>query len=91
MAEADRFIDSETIIRRTIQYGLKHYPDLDREGHLRRTIEHLKEKYGRGGYLKVWLPWSDNAKRLEALRQKIDNPASIYPIFDRLYREETTN
>ena len=91
VAEADRFIDSETIIRRTIQYGLKHYPDLDREGHLRRTIEHLTEKYGRGGYLKVWLPWSDNAKRLEALRQKIDNPASIYPIFDRLYREETTN
>lgn len=26
VAEADRFIDPETIIRRTVQYGLSHYP-----------------------------------------------------------------
>ena len=91
VAEADRFIDSETIIRRTVQYGLKHYPDLDREGHYHRTVEHLENKYGRNGYLKIWLPWSDNAKRLEDLRQLIDNPSAIYKLFDRIYREETEN
>ena len=33
VAEADRVIDAETVIRRTIQYGLDHYPSLDRDGH----------------------------------------------------------
>ena len=49
VAEADRVIEGETIIRRTIQFGLNNYPDLDREGHIKRAIGHLKEKYGRGG------------------------------------------
>ena len=91
VAEADRFIDGETIIRRTIQYGLKNYPDLDREGHYHRTLEHLEKKYGRNGYLKIWLPWSDNAERLESLRQIIDNPKEIYKLFDRIFLEETRN
>ncbi|MBQ4027348.1 MAG: HD domain-containing protein, partial [Bacteroidales bacterium] len=49
VAEADRLIEPLTIIRRTVQYGLDHYPDLDKEGHWQRTLEHLKEKYGDGG------------------------------------------
>lgn len=71
VAEADRLIDGDTIIRRTIQFGFKHYPDLDREGHVARAVSHLEEKYGRGGYLKLWIPWSDNAVRLSALQDLI--------------------
>ena len=77
VAEADRVIDSETIIRRTIQFGHKHYPDLDREGHIARAVEHLHEKYGRGGYLKLWIPWSDNAPRLAALQDLIDDDTKL--------------
>ena len=33
VAEADRCIEPLTILRRTIQYGLAHYPQLDRQGH----------------------------------------------------------
>ena len=36
VAEADRIINGETIVRRTIQFGLSHYPELDREGHWER-------------------------------------------------------
>ena len=68
VAEADRVIEGETIIRRTIQFGFKHYPGLDRAAHIARAVEHLNEKYGRGGYLKLWIPWSDNAVRLAALQ-----------------------
>lgn len=89
VAEADRFIDSETIIRRTIQYGLKNYPDLDREGHFNRAIQHLNEKYGPNGYLKIWLPWSDNAKRLEKLQQIIADQSALREIFEHIYQEET--
>ena len=88
VAEADRVIEGETIIRRTIQFGFKHYPSLDRDGHIARAVEHLNEKYGRGGYLKLWIPWSDNAVRLAALQDLIaDTPALICEverIFDDL-------
>lgn len=77
VAEADRVIDAETIIRRTIQFGLKHYPGLDREAHIERAVSHLKEKYGRGGYLKLWIPWSDNASRLHALQDIIADDDAI--------------
>jgi uncharacterized protein len=76
VAEADRVIDTDTIIRRTIQFGHKHYPDLSPAEHLERAVSHLKEKYGRGGYLKLWISWSDNSARLNALQDLIaDEPA----------------
>ena len=83
VAEADRQIDSLTIIRRTISYGLSHYPELDREGHWLRTLEHIREKYADGGYLKLWIPESDNARKLEDLRELIRRPALLREIFDR--------
>ena len=90
VAEADRVIDGETIIRRTIQYGLKHYPDLDEAGHIRRAIDHLHEKYGRGGYLKLWIPWSDNAVHLNALQDLIDDASAlrdeVVRVFDAVVR-----
>ena len=85
VAEADRVIEGETIIRRTIQYGLKNYPDLDREGHVLRAIGHLKEKYGRGGYLKLWIPWSDNAVRLSRLQDIIADETSVRHEVERIF------
>jgi uncharacterized protein len=85
VAEADRVIDGETIIRRTIQFGFTNYPGLDREGHIRRAIDHLREKYGRGGYLKLWIPWSDNAVRLNALQDIIADDSAVYRETVRIY------
>lgn len=89
VAEADRFIEPETIIRRTIQYGLANYPQLDRAGHYRRTIEHLNEKYGPKGYLKVWIQWSDNAKNLKKLHALLTDKSRLDEIFNRIFDEET--
>ena len=77
VAEADRVIDGETIIRRTIQFGLNNYPELDRQGHIERAVSHLHEKYGRGGYLKLWIPWSDKAARLAELQDLIEDDDGI--------------
>ena len=85
VAEADRLIDGETIIRRTIQFGFKHYPELGREGHIDRAIGHLIEKYGRGGYLKLWIPWSDNAANLHALQDIIADEAAIRSLVEQAY------
>ena len=89
VAEADRFIDAETIVRRTIQYGLAHYPELDKIGHYNRTIQHLNEKYGPDGYLKVWIPWSDNAANLKKLHALLADRAVLNTLFNRLFTEET--
>ncbi len=85
VAEADRVIDAETIILRTVQFGFTHYPGLDREGHIERAVAHLKEKYGRGGYLKLWIPWSDNAIRLNALQNTIADDSAIHRETVRIY------
>ena len=77
VAEADRVIEGDTIIRRTIQFGQKHYPELCREEQIERAVAHLKEKYGRGGYLKLWIPWSDNAVRLNALQDVIADDKAV--------------
>jgi uncharacterized protein len=88
VAEADRVIDSETIIRRTIQYTLANHPTLNREEGYERMIEHLHEKYDYGGYLKLWIEGSQNEVRLEELRQLIAAPDRLREIYERIYDEE---
>ena len=90
MAEADRVIDPATIIRRTVQYGLANYPALDREGHYARCLDHLQKKYAEGGYLRLWIAESDNARRLEELRSMIRDPQRLRAIFDTAFDAETT-
>ena len=85
VAEADRFIDPDTVVRRTIQYGLEHYPELDKQGHYERMVQHLREKYGRGGYLHLWFDHSPNAERLETLRQMIDYEEALRRKFEEYY------
>ena len=89
VAEADRVIVPESIIRRTIQFTLTHHPTLNREEGYNRLLEHLGEKYDYGGYLRLWLPESDNAQRLEELRQIIANRPLLKTIYERIYEEES--
>lgn len=89
VAEADRQIVPETVIRRTVQFGFSHYPELDREGHWQRTCEHLHEKYAEGGYLKLWIPESSNSARLAELRDIIRDKARLRALFDRYFEEES--
>ena len=86
VAEADRMIDPETVIRRTIQFGLTHYPELDRESHWRRTLEHLHEKYAEGGYLHLLIPGSPNEEPLARLREIIRDERRLREYFDNIYK-----
>lgn len=85
LAEADRQIDPELTVRRTVQYGLSHYPEMDKEGHWRRMVEHLNEKYAEGGYLKLLIPESDNAARLAELRELMRDETRLRAIFEKEY------
>lgn len=87
VAEADRVIDPDTTLRRTVSYGLSHAPELDREGQYARFCEHLTSKYAPGGYLKLYVPESKNRERLERLQALIAAPERLREAFDALYDE----
>lgn len=91
IAEADRDIIPMKILRRTVQFGLEHYPELGKEEHWNRFVSHLHEKYYYGGYLKLFIPESRNAARLEELRQVIADEERLRSVFEEIYKEETQN
>lgn len=71
VAEADRQIDPDDVIFRTMAYSRKLYPDGDFETLYQRSLEHLHEKYAEGGYLRLWLNSERNQRGLAALRDLI--------------------
>ena len=48
----------------------------------------MQEKYAEGGYLRLWIPESPNAARLDELRSIIRDKARLRALFDRFYDEE---
>ncbi|MBQ9655351.1 MAG: HD domain-containing protein [Prevotella sp.] len=90
VAEADRDLDPETVIRRTIQFGLSNYPEMNSEGHWQRFMQHMDEKYSVNGYIRLWIQGSDNERALNTLRSLIAQPLKMREVFTRIFKEETT-
>lgn len=88
LAEADRLIDPLLIMERTLQFGLSHYPELTPDLHVERALEHLREKYGPRGYLRLWIPGSDNERHLHELWRMMDDEPGmrlrLRNLFDQL-------
>lgn len=85
VAEADRDLTPETVIRRTIQFGLSNYPEMDHEGHWKRFCQHMNEKYSVNGYIRLWIHGSENERNLNELRSLIVQPAALRKVFDRIF------
>jgi uncharacterized protein len=85
VAEADRHIDPETILRRTMQFGLKQNPEADFEWHFNRAYQHMLEKYAEGGYMRLWLNSKRNVEGLNALRAIIHDKEVLRKICKRLF------
>jgi len=88
IAEADRDIDYETIILRTVQFGFKHYPELTQEEHQKRAIEHIEEKYGPQGYLKLWLKTKKNTLGLQKIHQLLKEEKELKNMIETFYEKE---
>lgn len=88
VAEADRDMDSDVVFRRAVQFGLSNYPELDMEHQWLRFKEHMDNKYSPHGYIRLWIPGSENEKKLKIVRSYIANPVELRKIFDRIYNEE---
>lgn len=88
VAEADRDIDVCRILRRTVQFGLSHYPEKTRDEQYKRFVHHLNQKYSEHGYIRLWLPNSPNEAPLKELRAMICDKVRLQAAFIELYDEE---
>ena len=88
VAEADRDLEPMHIFRRTVQYGLSHYPEYSKEEQRKRFFEHLDHKYSARGYIRLWLPNSPNTENLKVIRDMINDRSTLEDIFDTLFEEE---
>ena len=85
VAEADRDLEPMSVIRRTIQFGLAHYPEKTKEEHWDRFIEHLQQKYSSAGYIKLWIAGSDNEQNLRELRRIINDRQLLRQTFEQIF------
>ena len=74
---------NECVIPRYAAFDKAH-----REGHWQRTLEHLREKYAEGGYLRLLIPGSPNEAPLTQLREIIHEENRLRSIFESVYAEE---
>ena len=89
VAEADRDIDPEGVLRRTVQFGLANFPELDKEQQWLRFKEHMDNKYSANGYIRLWIPGSPNEEKLNELRSIIANARLLREKFEKHYDDET--
>lgn len=85
VAEADRDLDPETVFTRAIEFGLEHYPELDKEGQWKRFNQHMEEKYSSHGYIHLWIPNSPNEKNLKIIQNIIADKTQLRAVFDRIF------
>lgn len=85
VAEADRELKPETVFRRTVMFGLDHYPDMTKEEHWKRFSEHIHDKYSVSGYIKLWIAGSQNEKDLAEIRRIIETPSELKENFDKIW------
>ena len=91
IAEADRDISPEIVMRRTVQFGIKHYPELDFEAHFERAYQHIQEKYGPGGYLKLWLKTKKNQEGISQIHEILKNKNQMKEQIFALYHNHHHN
>ena len=72
-----------------MEYGLEHYPEKGREEQWNRFNEHIQNKYGITGYIRLWIPNSPNAEKLNEIRKIIETHGKLKNIFDKLYDKLT--
>ena len=89
VAEADRDLNPDNVFRRVVQFGLSNYPQYDKEQQWDRFAQHMKEKYSEHGYIRLWIPNSPNAEKLNEIRTIISQPSLLRTHFNRIYEEET--
>lgn len=88
IAEADRDISPDIVMKRTVQFGFKHYPDLTKDEHIERAYQHILDKYGPNGYLNLWLDTEKNRQGLKSIHDLLRDKPKMIQTLKNLYENE---
>ena len=88
VAEADRQIEPEVVVQRTMAFSANLLPDGDFETLYARSKAHLLEKYAEGGYMRLWLNSERNMRGLEALRALIRDEERLRALCEEWYKQK---
>ena len=77
LASADRVIDIDTIILRSFHHSQKQNPELSLNEHIDRVHEHIVDKYGENGYMKIPILTKRNEEELNQLYAMLKDEQSI--------------
>ncbi len=71
LSSADRIIEPDTIILRSYYHSKKHFPNHSFTEHINIIYEHVINKYGEDGYLRIPILTPKNESALARLRQLV--------------------
>lgn len=84
IAEADRSLVPESIMRRIVLYTRQHFSSYTPDQQYARAITHVEEKYGEQGYLKLPLASKKNQEGLKALRVLLKDEKAFRALYDKV-------
>ncbi|WP_025724601.1 HD domain-containing protein [Acholeplasma granularum] len=87
ISEADRLIEPKTIIIRSFYYQMSMESNHEFDNLYPKVYAHLVEKYGKTGYLKLWLEVDSTLKTLNDFQEQIENSELIKAICLKIYNE----
>ena len=90
ISEADRVIDCQRTLERTLSFGISNYPESTKEEQIQRAMDYITKKYGPYGRIKIWIPESPNKRNLEELQKLIRNRKEFYNKLSEIYDELQT-
>lgn len=71
VAESDRDLNPDRIVERCVSFALSNNPEADEDRITEIALQHLEEKYGENGYLKLYLNDPRNVAGLSSIRKDL--------------------
>lgn len=84
VSSADRSTDLPAFFRRTHAYSLKHFPGYSKEQNMQRCYDHMKDKYGNGGYAKSYVIDADYDIFLQTIRRLLDDKTAFKSMYEEI-------
>ncbi len=89
LSSADRIIDTNTIIIRSYYHNEKHYPNCNLQENLDLIYNHITNKYGINGYLRIPITTQKNKEGLEYLRTLLIDEISFKTYCTKIIQQAT--
>ena len=87
IAQADRDLDLDCILKRIILFAKSSYPHIAFDDFFIEGYKHLKEKYGKNGYMALLIKTEELQKKVDFLQKQIEDIVFIRNKFHTLFNQ----